>query len=102
MFLSGTVLIIRFGARGVEEARGVRPNPDNGSRPKSQLAPGPNPGIFHSFIHLYLYLYLYLYLCTTFNPGPQRSPRFGPNRDPSTLTLPNGPNLTQRPGKRET
>ena len=50
VFLSVTVLIIRFGARGVEEARGVRANPDNGSRPKSQLAPGPNPGIFHSSI----------------------------------------------------
>ena len=77
------------------EARGVRADPDTlgsnrtssdtGSRPKSQLGPTqPNPGQIRP---------------TQPNPGPQRSPRLGPNRDPSTLTLPNGPNLTQRSGK---
>ena len=78
------------------EARGVRADPDTlgsnrtsasdtGSRPKSQLGPTqPNPSQIRP---------------TQPNPGPQRSPRRGPNRDLSTLTLPNGPNLTQRSGK---
>ena len=58
---------------------------DTGSRPKSQLGPTqPNPSQIRP---------------TQPNPGPQRSPRRGPNRDLSTLTLPNGPNLTQRSGK---
>ena len=65
------LVIVRFGARGLAEARGARPEPDRAQTgPKSQLAP-------------------------TANPGSQRSQ----NRELSTLTLPNGPNLTQRSGK---
>ena len=67
------LVIFRFGARGLAEARGVRPDPDRaqiGPKLGSQLAP-------------------------TAIPGSKRRQ----NRDPSTLTLPNGPNITQRSGK---
>ena len=86
-FYNLNLAFVRFGARGVAEARVVRADPDTGSSSKKPK-PGPTQ----------------LQAPTPANPGTQlRSPRLGQNRDPSTtLTLPNGPNLTQRSGKLST
>ena len=83
-FYNLILVFVRFGARGVAEARVVRGDPDTGSscRPKSGQT-------------------TQLQAPTQANPGAKlRSRCLGQNSDPSTtLTLPNGPNLTQRSGE---